>query len=84
MFKSKNDNDLMIRTDNEYSFFDFCDRNDLIIEVTHKVGTEIERIEGDLTGYHPEISMFSLKGRQGFDYVIPIKNVELITVKGKL
>jgi hypothetical protein len=84
MFKSKNDNDLMIRTDNEYSFFDFCDRNDLIIEVTHKVGTEIERIEGYLTGYHPEISMFSLKGRQGFDYVIPIKNVELITVKGKL
>jgi hypothetical protein len=84
MFKSKNDNDLMIRTDNEYSFFDFCDRNDLIIEVTHKVGTEIERIEDYLTGYHPEISMFSLKGRQGFDYVIPIKNVELITVKGKL
>jgi hypothetical protein len=49
-----------------------------------KVGTEIERIEGYLTGYHPEISMFSLKGRQGYDYVIPIKNVELITVKGKL
>jgi hypothetical protein len=84
MFKSKNDKDFIIRTDNEYSFFDFFDRNESMIEVAHKVGTEIERIEGYITGYHPEISMFSIKCRQGFDYTIPIKNVELITVKAKL
>lgn len=65
MFKSKDDDDFIIRTNNEYSFFDFCDRNQLKIEVAHKVGSEIERIEGYLTGYHPEIAMFSLKGRQG-------------------
>ena len=84
MFKNKNEDDFIVRTDNEYSFFEFCDRNNLKLEVTHKVGTEIERIEGYLTGYHPEISMFSIKGRQGYDYVIPIKNVELIVMKGSL
>jgi hypothetical protein len=34
MVRSKNEKDFIIRTDNEYSFFDFCDRNDLTIEVT--------------------------------------------------
>jgi hypothetical protein len=82
--KYRDEDDHIIRTDEEYNFFDFCDRNNLTIEVAHKVGNEIERIEGYFTGYHPEISMFSLKGRQGYDYVIPIKNVEYMTVKSKL
>jgi hypothetical protein len=80
LFRSKKDDSILIRTNNEFSFFDFCEQNDLTIEVAHRVGEEIEKINGYVTGYFPELSMFSLKGVSGFDYVIPLKNVELITI----
>lgn len=83
MFNSKREDSILVKTDTDYSFFDFCGQNDLTVEVTHTVGTKIEKVQGCVTGYFPELSMFALKGHQGADCVIPIKNVELITIAHK-
>ena len=83
MFKSDRDDSMVVNTDDEYDFFDYCEQNNLAIEVTHKVGTGIQRTQGYVSGFFPELSMFALKGRQGYDYIIPIKNVEVITISGK-
>ncbi|WJE22399.1 hypothetical protein QRY07_11935 [Bacillus cereus] len=72
------------KTNEKYTFFDLCVENDLRIEVEHRIGEKIEITQGYITGYHPEINMFSMKGNGGYDITIPIQNVECITLIDKL
>lgn len=75
--------DLILKDgEGECSFFDFCERNKITVEVVRKDGSRLQKIEGYLREYQPENFMFSIKGREGHDYDIPFKDVVLITIKG--
>ncbi len=81
MYDEKTLDDLFIESNTSHSYFDLCSRKNLRVSVTYRVGGNLETCEGYITGYHPEIFMFSLKSEdEAHDYTIPIKNVELITV----
>lgn len=84
MFKSKTDS-ILIKTDKDYTLFDFCEQNNLNLSVTYKAADNFNEVEGYVSGYHPELEMVSIKGGpEAYDYVIPIKSIEQIVIKGSI
>jgi hypothetical protein len=68
-----------------YSLFDFCEQNYLNLKVVYKATDTFKEIEGYISGYHPELEMVTIKGgEQGYDYVIPKKNIEENIITGKI
>jgi hypothetical protein len=86
MFKAKNSDSVLIKTDKDYTLFDFCDQNNVNLKVTYKVRfNTFKEVEGYVSGYHPEFDMVSIKsGPEAYDYVIPIRNIEQIVITGSI
>ena len=85
MFKSKTAESILVRTHKDYTLFDFCEQNNAKLCVTYKVSDTFKEVEGYVSGFHPELDMVSIKtGPDGYDFVVPIRNIEQIIIKGSI